>query len=224
MDPSYKFGAFALTLLVVALLFHRRRRPVPVPVKPHFPNHFFVFDVESLGLRGPSFAFGWTVMNRAGLEVDSGLLVRGLMEFELRAASPKDFAWAKENIPDFDCPRLSRSDWLDACAAVIQQAMDCGAAICAETPYPVETRFLSLLKGITVYPLFDISSILAAAGMDPMKTYERIPGELPRHCPRADARQSARLLATALNRIDPRHDTDGAIRERVARALLTSPA
>ena len=41
---------------------------------------------------------------------------------------------------------------------------------------------------------------MLCAGMDPMATYDRLPAELPRHDPLADARQSARLLVEALRR------------------------
>ena len=44
----------------------------------------------------------------------------------------------------------------------------------------------------------EIASFMQAADMDPMATYEREESEKPAHEPLADARQSARLLATAL--------------------------
>jgi hypothetical protein len=51
------------------------------------------------------------------------------------------------------------------------------------------------------YPLHEIASFMTAAGMDPMATYARLPDELPKHHPLADARQSARLLWLAVSRI-----------------------
>lgn len=54
------------------------------------------------------------------------------------------------------------------------------------------------------YP--EIASVMLSAGMDPMAKYERQASELPAHEPLANARQSARLLAEALNAIALRTD------------------
>mgnify|MGYP003529634433 CR=1 len=73
-----------------------------------------------------------------------------------------------------------------------------------ECGWPVEASFLSACIRDDAfrnwdgpYPMREIASIMLAAGMDPMATYEREESEKPAHEPLADARQSARLLATA---------------------------
>jgi len=81
----------------------------------------------------------------------------------------------------------------------------------AECGYPVETNFLRLcdsfipIHGVNEfegpYPLHDIASIMLAAGMDPMKTYERLPDESPKHDPLCDVKQSARLMYEAFDKI-----------------------
>jgi hypothetical protein len=79
----------------------------------------------------------------------------------------------------------------------------------ADCAWPVEARFLARCVNDKPrerewqgpYPLMEIASYLEAAGMDPMKEYDRLPSELPKHNPLCDARQSARMLSMALARI-----------------------
>ena len=72
-------------------------------------------------------------------------------------------------------------------------------------PKPVEARFLNECiddnmpksKWDGPYPLHEIASFMLAAGMDPMKTYERSGLDHPAHDPLADSYLSARLLMEA---------------------------
>ncbi len=80
-------------------------------------------------------------------------------------------------------------------------AVECG--------WPVEARFLAACidedpdrASDGPYPLLEISTMMQAAGMDPMATYKRKPEELPAHDPRGDARLSARLLRIARNNLE----------------------
>jgi hypothetical protein len=162
----------------------------------------FVFDVESIGLHGQHFA------------VAGGVFIEGrpVREFlyacprAIAVGQPLDRKWINENIPDFgvnfDSPEevgCFFSFFLDDMKREYPTLQ-----IAAECAYPVETRFLAYcldsVSGLpfTIYPLHEIASFMAAAGMDPMATYDRLPNELPKHDPRADARQSARLLHEAL--------------------------
>lgn len=83
-----------------------------------------------------------------------------------------------------------------------------GALMFAECAWPVEAKFLAMCVGVNYpdskwdgpYPLHDVASVMFAKDMDPMATYLREPNELPAHDPLADARQSARLLVTALSK------------------------
>jgi hypothetical protein len=73
-----------------------------------------------------------------------------------------------------------------------------------ECGYPVETNFLAhaMKEGFmnrAPYPLHEISTVMACAGMDPMQTWSRLHNELPAHEPLADSRLSARILANALD-------------------------
>lgn len=71
--------------------------------------------------------------------------------------------------------------------------------------WPVESRFLcSCIDDdlarvhFAPYPILEISTLLLAAGMDPLENRDRLPNELPRHDPLKDARQSARLMFEAM--------------------------
>ncbi len=160
---------------------------------------FFVFDVESIGLHGEAFAVGWVVIDRKGSELTSGLL--GANPTDIRGL-PGDHLWVRDNVPELpwrSTPRDVRAGFWNAWMNWRYDALlvaDCG--------WPVEARFLAtcvddepLRQG--PYPLHELASFLLAAGMDPLGTYDRKPLELPKHNPLCDARQSARMLITALD-------------------------
>jgi hypothetical protein len=168
------------------------------------PELFMVFDVESIGLHGGSFAYGYVVIDRAGHEVASG---GAACKPERAYGFDEDWDWVAANCPELPVthgdPQNVRGrfwrDWMDWKAK--------GAVLAADCPWPVEARFL--IECINVdpvrrkwdgpYPLIDVASVRLAAGLDPLGTDERRPDELPIHDPLADARQSARLLIEALN-------------------------
>lgn len=167
---------------------------------------YFVFDCESIGLHGETFAVGGGVY-----------LSNGEMQWEfslscdpfLCAGTDSSREWVKANIPKLETththPKNMRERfwdfWLKARLEGATAAVDCG--------WPVEARFLiGCVKDhpedrefAGPYPLHEISSVLAAAAMDPMEEYTRLPSELPKHNPLNDARQSARLLAEAISRL-----------------------
>lgn len=171
---------------------------------------FFVFDVESIGIHGQAFAVAGGVYDRDG---------NALHEFSYHCSSvladgeSDDREWVAANVTVSDhstgCISLIElrnnfwSEWLNAKQKwpEITMAVECG--------WPVEARFLNTCidddrgkrNWSGPYPMHEIASIMLAAGMDPMASYERLPSELPAHEPLADARQSARLLATALRGI-----------------------
>lgn len=181
-------------------------------------KHFFVFDVESIGLRGEAFAVAGGVYDREGRLV--GEEFRHSMDPERAAGSLCDVGaalaenrrWVKENIPKMPCTvatgyQLRRVFWLHWKGALKKYP---GVVMAAECAWPVEANFLMacmaddppMNHATAPYPLHEIASFMEAAGMDPMATYERLPSEQPKHDPLADVRQSARLLATALRRLD----------------------
>lgn len=163
----------------------------------------FVFDVESIGLHGQHFA------------VAGGVFIEGKETSSFCWACPAymsrgnvaDRTWVAENCPPLpsNCggPLHVAEEFIRTLNLARAEYPD--LLVFAECAYPVETRFLACCHDVsdeigvfTIYPLHEIASFMAAAGMDPMATYDRLPNELPKHDPRADARQSARLLHEAL--------------------------
>ena len=167
---------------------------------------FFVFEVESVGLHGEGFA------------VAGGVYIDGAARSEFRYCCPLDEAkgededreWVKANVPALEITHRSTktmreafwSEWENA------KARYPGITMAGECIWPVEAGFVAECvkqqmtdrKWAGPYPFHDIASVMLAAGMDPMATYERTESEKPAHEPLADARLSARLLAMALRR------------------------
>jgi hypothetical protein len=172
------------------------------------PTHYFVFDVESVGLHGEGFAVG------GGVFADNGAIQYGFTfacDPARAQGTDEDRQWVNDNVPVIDSthrsPRGIRDafweKWVEAKTRYsgIRMAADCG--------WPVEARFLCACidddkakrNWEGPYPFLEISDALEIAGMDPMANYERTPSEMPKHHPYADAVQSARLLFEALNKL-----------------------
>lgn len=167
-------------------------------------SKLFVFDVESIGLRGDAFAVAFVVAT------GSEILVRHTLAIDRRMASgtADDRAWCERNIPDIPANCSSSYDLRVQFWSAWKTFKENGAIMCADVAWPVEAKFL--LECATLdgnehhgpYPLVDISSIMLAAGMDPMASHDRLPEEMPVHDPLADATQSHRLLVEALKRLE----------------------
>jgi hypothetical protein len=168
---------------------------------------FFIFDVESIGIHGESFAVA------GGVYVD-GREERSFffsMDPDRLLGEETDRIWIKSNVP-YVKPNCSLqfsmlNDFyfeLDTCRSMYPDLV-----VCAECVWPVEANFLSKVIAVNPvvrkwdgpYPLIDITSIMYAAGLDPMETWEREPAELPAHNPLCDVRLSARILKECLNRL-----------------------
>jgi hypothetical protein len=173
------------------------------------PTFWMVFDVESIGLHGEGFAVGYVVVDGDGV-----LHAQALYGCPPRRATGDNDgrSWVSENVPDLPCafktPRAVRSRfWIDWWFWKQQ-----GAVLVADCGWPVEARFLA--AGVDdmpedrtwegPYPFHELASIRLAAGLDPLGSGARHNDELPEHNPLADARQSARLLITALGILEAR--------------------
>ena len=159
---------------------------------------WFVFDVESDGLHGDGFAYGFVVIDDKGTELAAG--------YE-RADAVLTDEWVLANVvpmlpPATFSSRLNMrskfwSDWL--------RWKGRGAVMVADCAWPVEARFLaSCVDDHRIdrawdgpYPLHDVATMRLAAGLDPLAAGSRLLHELPVHNPLADARQSARLWLEA---------------------------
>lgn len=184
-----------------------------------YPQYFFIFDVESLGLHGEGFAVAGGAWKNDGTNIlefafhcpfTKSCNNLGHRSDFARVSTPDDWTWIDQNVHInlISQPCLNPLDvrerfwktWMTCkeTNSEIVMAVECG--------WPVEARFLEdCIKDNPrernwqgPYPLHEIATYMLAAGMDPMATYERKENELPAHEPLADARLSARLLFEAI--------------------------
>jgi len=179
---------------------------------------FFIFDVESVGLHGEAFAvaggiyIGGKPVYEFCFDTDPGNAAGG----------GADRNWVAENvtISDDHCGQNGidrRSIFGEKSARGVRNHfwetwMESkrkfpSILMAGECIWPVEARFVlacidddkDARNWEGPYPFLEISTMMMAAGMDPMGTYERLPSESPAHDPLADARLSARLLKEAID-------------------------
>jgi hypothetical protein len=166
---------------------------------------FFVFDVESIGLYGDSFAVGGGLYGKEGDVMDEFCYCidkKGLSGMQ------SDIDWVQKNVPEMEITHLSGEEMRNDFWKKMVEAKSKGAAIFAECKFPVETNFVA--KCIeedksriedAPYPFHEIASVMISAGVDPLKSYKRIEGETPAHHPLMDSRQSFRLLRHCIRKL-----------------------
>jgi hypothetical protein len=148
-----------------------------------------------------------------GVYDENGKMLREFcysIEPNVSRGSDADRAWVAANIQPIEITHTNIKSLRTEFWESWMDAKENGAVMAVECGWPVEHRFLTQCidddtesrKWEGPYPLHEISSIMLAAGMDPMATYDRLLSELPNHNPLADARQSARFLSEALKIIN----------------------
>ena len=168
-------------------------------------------DCESVGLHGETYAYGYVLITEQGETLETGY---GGCASILAEGNQDDRRWVEKNIdPHLPEPTAEsifdlRSKFWD----VWSKHKNNGVILAADCLWPVEAKFL--LECVRdnpparsfdgPYPFIDISSVLLAAGKDPIGDYEREEDELPVHNPLADAKQSARLFIEALDKLKKR--------------------
>lgn len=185
---------------------------------------YMVFDVESLGLYGAGFAWGYVVVDRDSKPLGQGygVCIEGYdWQHAVTNADPEDAKWVIENVlPAIrevaDGDNMLTPSNCESFAHLREMFWESwffwkerGVMLVADCAYPVETNFLSAVvrdrpvprKWQAPYPLLDVAPTLLAAGMDPIGNYDRLPDELPKHHPLCDARQSARLFLDAMGKV-----------------------
>lgn len=187
------------------------------------PSHYFVFDVESVGLHGHAFAVAGGVFAANGAEQYGFQFAVDLGSME---GTTDDLRWVEENVPMLEPTHRTPKKMRDAFWEEWERAKKNypGIVAAADCGWPVEARFLcacidddpEVRRWSGPYPFLEISSVLLAAGMDPLANYDRLPSETPKHHPYADAVQSARLLSEALAKLESEAG-------RSARAPLETP-
>ncbi len=173
-----------------------------------------VIDVESIGLQGEGYAVAGAVyINKEEKE----FFCYSCNPLSVREESSAARKWCNENIPSIQFTHIGPKDLRNGFCNMWEalKIRYPGIIMAAECGWPVEANFLSQCVTLSSsdgrklfdsfsgpYPLHDISSFMLLAGMDPMKTYDRLPNELPKHDPLADVRQSARLMYEAFTRAE----------------------
>lgn len=167
-------------------------------------DHYLVFDVESIGLHGEGFAFGYVVINSKGEKLEEG--IRSCPS-DVAQGTSSNRHWVLNNIKPLPITDRSTKAVREAFWSVWMKWKDKKTALIADCAWPVEARFLMACvddrsadrEWLGPYPLHELASFLVAAGKDPLAVTNRLPEELPAHNPLNDARQSARQLTEVLN-------------------------
>jgi hypothetical protein len=164
---------------------------------------YMVFDVESIGLHGEAFAWGYVVVDETGERLDEQWAA---CHPGVARGDDDDRRWVSDNIPRFEAACESPTSLRGAFWLAWMQWKQRGAILVSDCGWPVEARFLAACvdddpvrrKWDGPYPLHDLASVILARGREPLETNTRLDDERPEHHPLADARQSARLLVEAL--------------------------
>lgn len=167
-------------------------------------DHYLVFDVESIGLHGEGFAFGYVVIDSKGKVQEEGIRS---CPMDIAQGTASNRQWVATNIRPLSITDRTTKGVREAFWAIWMKWKDKNTALVADCAWPVEARFL--LSCIDdrfgdrewdgPYPLHELASLLLAAGKDPLESTPRLPDELPAHDPLNDSRHSARQLTEALN-------------------------
>lgn len=167
------------------------------------PEKFISLDVESIGLHGQAFAYGYVVIDRDGNVLEDRIVA---CPRETAAGDIVSRKWVDENVPHIEPVVETPEDVLNDFWEQWIRLKEEDAALVGDCIWPVETNFLSACVKLDPenrsfsgpYPMFDLPSVLMTLGQNPLGTFERLPEELPAHQPLNDARQSARILSIAL--------------------------
>ena len=190
-------------------------------------KHYLSFDVESVGLFGPPFCFGYVVVDETGKEHEAEIYGWDYRKEDLSTAaftrsgldarwsfSKEDREWVAVNVVNHLPDGWDNCDCvLDLLTSVYEDVwLRCqkeyeNLVFVSDCPFPVEANFVETMLRVldkrnmdhSPYPLLDVGSVLVGRGLDPLKEYERKPNELPAHNPVNDARQSVRIMLDAIN-------------------------
>lgn len=165
---------------------------------------FFSIDVESVGLDGDAYAVAASIVDRQGKELESFCYA---MDPNRVIGEGSGRIWIAENVPYLAPTHQYAIDFRTAFWDRWLKWKECGAVMVADCPWPCEARFLAMCVDDAPekrlfsgpYPLIDVASVVFAYGGDPTATFDRLPSEMPKHDPLADARQSVRVMLEAIH-------------------------
>lgn len=163
----------------------------------------FIFDVESDGLYGEGFAFGYVVIDNENnvIKADSYISIEGQKNVKTK--------WVKENVLPIKCKNEVRNniELRNKFYEILQENSDC--EIWSDVNFPVETNFLrDIVKDDEErafempYPLKDVSTIVDVE-IHRINTFNsECECNLVEHNPEHDALASAYLLTKSRSIIE----------------------
>ncbi|MEQ1831199.1 MAG: hypothetical protein ABL921_34955 [Pirellula sp.] len=157
-----------------------------------------VFDVESIGLHGQSFAVAYIVISKEGKALEEAVFA---CSPDIAIGSAQDREWCRANIPPLEKTHSSLPEMRDSFWARWIFWKQEGAVLVAEVAWPVEARFLAACvdddpesrRWEGPHPLVDLTSLQLLEHGPPLNNRPRLPEHLPEHHPLADARHSVAL-------------------------------
>lgn len=161
-------------------------------------SHYFVFDVEAIGLHGEGFAVAYVVVNADGDELE---FAQFACSSASAAGTDADRAWVAQNVPSLPISHVDLAEMRAAFWQAWLRWRSVGASenkifMVADCAWPVEARFLNACVNDVdaaaywqgPYPLLDVSTLQHASNMNlPVRDLVTH----PLHNPLADARYSA---------------------------------
>jgi hypothetical protein len=188
-------------------------------------KHYLSFDVESVGLFGPSFAVGFCVVDSTGRELESGLhgwdyrienIADTFRDDPRWTFTDDDREWVATNVIEALPEGWANCSTQEAMYEAFfiawrgYKALYPGLILVTDCPFPVEANFMQAVltqmgcrdMEHSPYPLIDIASVLLAAGQDPLHVFPRLDNEIPAHNPLNDARQSVRQMLEAMKEMN----------------------
>jgi hypothetical protein len=163
-------------------------------------THYFVFDVESIGLHGEGFAAAYAVFDLNGNELENAVFA---CDPQAAVGDATDRKWVASNVPlqiqNCATPSQVRAELLNAWLEWSKR----GAGCFADCVWPVEANFLSAAiaehvaiegeaaKWAGPYPVVDIMSLEFAHRANASQPPERNVQLLQPHDPLSDVRYSS---------------------------------
>jgi len=181
-----------------------------------------IIDVESNGLWGQPFAVGAVRMTSGGRVIRSFGMRCNIDEVPDEWVVNNEIEEMLEELPKVENPRALMAAFIEwysgeGITAAIRSGVDRGRNTFVDTGFPVDCRFLDLMRldekwqSLSPYPLYDVSSIIMAAGgppnVDRLEYAKELIGEKKgtAHDPLWDAELSGLCAIRALRRLQALH-------------------
>lgn len=171
---------------------------------PTYEQKHFVFDVESIGLHGEAFAVAFLVFDEFQVFEE----VCYACNRELARGDLSDHEWVAKNVPELPTNAASPEHVRELFWKKLRYWKKEGAHIWAQNTWPVDSGIVGAciqddpvnrkFKGPC--PIHEISTLTKFVLGNEWPGV--LDSELPKHDPRNDARYSARVLKTALKKIE----------------------